>query len=148
MSPIRNVVHASDFSPASRRAFATAVKLAAADRAVLTLVHVAVPMVPLLPEQNLDWATWERVNELAKRSSRKALDRLGQRAARLGVKVVTALLEGDAVLEIVRAARVRRADFLVIGTHGRRGFAKLLLGSVAERVIATASCPVVTVRGK
>ena len=46
------------------------------------------------------------------------------------------------------SARATRADLIVLGTHGRRGISKFLLGSVAERVIATAPCPVVAVRGK
>jgi nucleotide-binding universal stress UspA family protein len=49
---------------------------------------------------------------------------------------------------IVRAARSTRADLVVIGTHGRSGFAKVMLGSVASRVVASATCPVLTVRGK
>jgi hypothetical protein len=50
--------------------------------------------------------------------------------------------------QIVRMARSKRADLIVVGTHGRRGFSKFFLGSVSERVIATASCPFMTVRGK
>jgi len=55
---------------------------------------------------------------------------------------------GDPSAQIVRTARSTRADLIVIGTHGRRGVSKFLLGSVAERVIATAPCPVLTVRTK
>jgi nucleotide-binding universal stress UspA family protein len=58
------------------------------------------------------------------------------------------MVTGDPALQIVRAARSMRADLIVMGTHGRRGVSKFFLGSVAERVIATAPCPVLTVRGK
>jgi nucleotide-binding universal stress UspA family protein len=58
------------------------------------------------------------------------------------------LLEGVAHEAIVREARKRRADLIVIGTHGRTGVARFFLGSVAARVTATAPCPVLTVRGK
>jgi nucleotide-binding universal stress UspA family protein len=58
------------------------------------------------------------------------------------------LLDGTAHERIVRAARSKRADLIVIGTHGRTGLARLFLGSVAGRVVATATCPVMTVRGK
>ncbi len=58
------------------------------------------------------------------------------------------LLEGVAHEQIVRAARARRADLIVVGTHGRSGLARFFLGSVAGRVVATATCPVLTVRGK
>jgi nucleotide-binding universal stress UspA family protein len=49
---------------------------------------------------------------------------------------------------IAQAARSKKADLVVIGTHGRTGFAKLFLGSVASRVLTIAPCPVLTVRGK
>ena len=58
------------------------------------------------------------------------------------------MVTGDPAQQIVRMARSKRADLIVVGTHGRRGFSKFFLGSVAERVIATAPCPVMTVRGK
>jgi nucleotide-binding universal stress UspA family protein len=48
--------------------------------------------------------------------------------------------------QIVRFSRARRADLIVMGTHGRSGLTKALLGSVASRVLTTARCPVVTVR--
>jgi nucleotide-binding universal stress UspA family protein len=57
-------------------------------------------------------------------------------------------MEGVTHEQITRAARSKRADLVVIGTHGRTGLAKFFLGSVAGRVVSTASCPVLTVRGK
>jgi nucleotide-binding universal stress UspA family protein len=56
------------------------------------------------------------------------------------------MVTGDPSSQIVRTARSLRADMIVLGTHGRRGVSRFLLGSVAERVIATAPCPVLTVR--
>jgi nucleotide-binding universal stress UspA family protein len=58
------------------------------------------------------------------------------------------LRAGDAADQIVRTCRSTKSDLIVMGTHGRRGLQKFLLGSVAGRVIAAAPCPVVTVRGK
>ena len=58
------------------------------------------------------------------------------------------LLEGAPHEEIIRFARARRVDLVVMGTHGRTGLAKLFVGSVADRVVAAAPCPVLTVRGK
>ncbi|MGH7393607.1 MAG: universal stress protein, partial [Candidatus Rokuibacteriota bacterium] len=63
-----------------------------------------------------------------------------------GVRGRTLLLEGSTHDQIVRAAKSRRADLIVMGTHGRGGIAELFLGSVAERVIGSARCPVLTVR--
>jgi universal stress protein A len=56
------------------------------------------------------------------------------------------LRDGVPAGEIVEAAAAERADMIVIGTHGRTGLGRFLLGSVAERVVRTAPCPVLTVR--
>jgi nucleotide-binding universal stress UspA family protein len=65
-----------------------------------------------------------------------------------GVRATGLLLDGAPHDQIPRAARRNRADLIVIGTHGRTGLSKVLLGSVAERVIRSATCPVLTVRGR
>jgi len=81
--------------------------------------------------------------------ARKKLAGLLARARKAGVRAKTVLIEGAATAErIVAAARRRRADLIVIGTHGRTGLARLMLGSVASRVVATSGCPVLTVRGR
>jgi nucleotide-binding universal stress UspA family protein len=76
------------------------------------------------------------------------LSALQAKARKAGVKGVTLLLDGVAHEAIARAAKSKKADLIVIGTHGRTGLAKFFLGSVASRVVAAASCPVLTVRGK
>jgi nucleotide-binding universal stress UspA family protein len=70
------------------------------------------------------------------------------RAKRAGVSAVGLMREGVPAEEIVRAARAQRVDMIVMGTQGRTGFARLVLGSVAGRVVATAPCPVLTVRAR
>jgi nucleotide-binding universal stress UspA family protein len=64
------------------------------------------------------------------------------------VRARALLLEGIAADRIVRAARSTRADLIVIGTHGRTGFTRMVLGSVASRVISQAPCAVLTMRGR
>ena len=70
------------------------------------------------------------------------------RAQKAKARVKAVLLEGVPYDRIARVARSKRADLIVMGTHGRSGLSKFFLGSVAERVIALAPCPVLTVRGK
>lgn len=70
------------------------------------------------------------------------------RARRHGVRATASVSEGIPFEEIVREARRRRADLIVMGTHGRTGVARLILGSVASRVLALAACSVLTVRGR
>ncbi len=79
---------------------------------------------------------------------RRRLTPSAAKAKKAGVRAKTLLSDGMAHAQIVRAARSLRADMIVIGTHGRTGLAKLFLGSVAGRVVSTATCPVMTVRGK
>ena len=148
MKRIRRILHASDFSKASGRAFQTAMTMAKANRARLTVVHVIVPFELVVPEQYVDSGTLDQLAAQARQWGQRQLAKLADRAKRTGARTTTLLREGDPAQQIVRAARSERADLIVVGTHGRRGFSKLLLGSVAERVVGTAPCPVVTVRGK
>lgn len=147
MQRIRRVLYASDFSTASRRAFSTAIMLANSLDARLIILHVLAPVTPTVPEQFIDAVTIDRLEEQMREWAARQLTRLARAATKAGVTSRTMMREGDAVREITRAARATRANLIVVGTHGRRGLPKLFLGSVAERVVATASCPVVTVRG-
>ena len=91
---------------------------------------------------------YEEIEASARAQARTQLERLVAKAKKAGARAKGLLLEGVPHEQIVRAARSRRADLVVIGTHGRTGLAKLFLGSVANRVVSTASTPVLTVRGK
>jgi nucleotide-binding universal stress UspA family protein len=148
MTRVRRIVCASDFSSASRKAVATAVTMAKANRAALILVHVVAPIVRLAPDQYVPSTTWEEIEIGARAWAQEQIDKLAARAMKAGIRAAGLLVEGEAAKEIVRVARSKRADLLVLGTHGRTGVSKFFLGSVAERVVATASCPVVTVRGR
>src|SRR5207247_731818 len=92
---------------------------------------------------------YERLRQAYEESARKRLDRLRRKAVAAGVRA-SALLRDSASApeEIVRVARAKRIDIIVMGTHGRGGIAKMFLGSVAERVVRTATRPVLTVRGR
>jgi nucleotide-binding universal stress UspA family protein len=144
----RHILHASDFSPASRPAFALAVGLARSQRAALTVVHVMAPAVPVIGDAYVSPQTWTDLQRQVRAYAQRELDQLLGRARRAGVRAQGLLVEGAPADRIVRAARSRRADLIVMGTHGRGGLARLFLGSVAERVVATAPCPVLTVRGR
>jgi nucleotide-binding universal stress UspA family protein len=148
MSRIRTILHATDFSPASRRAFQRAVEMAKGYRAQLLLVHVVTPEVPLMMGDGyVSPKVYEQMEAAVWAEAQKQLQRRVEQARRAGVRVKSLLLEGIAHERIVRAARGRKADVVVIGTHGRTGLARLFLGSVASRVLAVSPCPVLTVRG-
>jgi len=148
MSRIRRVLHPTDFSRASTPAFKRAVEMAKGNRAELLLVHVMVPAVPLMGDGYVSPKVYEDLEAAARSAAQKQLRKLVEKAKQAGARVKGLLLEGVAHERIAQAARSRKADLVVIGTHGRTGFAKLFLGSVASRVLAVSPCPVLTVRGK
>jgi nucleotide-binding universal stress UspA family protein len=148
MTRIRRVLHPSDFSRASRAAFAKALDMARANKAELLLIHVLTPAMPLMADGYIAPKAWEAIESSARAAAQKEMNKLLAAARKAGVRATGALLEGVPHEEIVRAARAKRADLLVLGTHGRTGLAKVFLGSVAGRVVTAAPCPVLTVRGK
>lgn len=147
MTHVRHILYASDFSPASARALAAAVVLARATHARMTIVHVLAPVVPVIPEHYLG-AQIELLRGRVRQWTEYRIAAIVRQAARRGVRAEGRLLEGDPVDQILREARRSHADLIVVGTHGRRGLARLLVGSVAGRLVAASSRPVLTVRGR
>jgi universal stress protein A len=139
-------VHPTDFSPASRPAFRAALSQAKASRAELLLVHVVAPMVQVPNAAVVSPPTYARFLAAHESAARKHLDRLVARARGAGVRASGIVTHGMPHEEIVRVSRGRRAQLVVIGTHGRTGLRRMLIGSVAARVVASAPCPVLTVR--
>ena len=148
MSRIRRILHPTDFSKASSAAYKRAVDMAKANRAELLLVHVLAPAIPMMADGYLSPKVYEDMESASRAYGQKRLAALVRKAKQAGVRVKGLLLEGIPHERVAGAARSKKADLLVIGTHGRTGFAKLFLGSVASRILAVAPCPVLTVRGK
>ena len=148
MSRIRRILHPSDFSRASGAAFAKAVDMAKTNGAELLVVHVLTPVIPMVGDGYVSPKVYEEIEATGRSQAQAELDRLAAKAKKAGVRVKSLLMEGVPHEQITRAARSKRADLVVIGTHGRTGLAKFFLGSVAGRVVSIASCPVLTVRGK
>jgi nucleotide-binding universal stress UspA family protein len=151
MSDTRPVMYATDFSPASLAAFPEAIAIAKATAAELIVVHVLPSPFPLVAETTyVDQKTWDRLFATALAEANRNLDDVLAKARDAGVRtsgfVIDAGLTSAPAAEIVRAATDKAVSMLVLGTHGRTGVARFFLGSVAARVVATASCPVLTVR--
>jgi len=148
MARIRTVMVASDFSPTSRAAFARAVDLAKANRARLLVMH-ALTLVPPMPGgEYIPPQAWDQIEAASHAQARDRIKALVVKAKRAGVRATALVMVGSPYEVIVRAARSKRVDVLVLGTHGRTGLPRFFLGSVAARVLATAPCPVLTVRGR
>jgi nucleotide-binding universal stress UspA family protein len=149
MKKIKRILYATDYSKASARALDEAVNLAKQNNAELRIVHVIEPVTPYVTGEDFGGAElYVRLEETTMRDAQASMKKLMQRLERLGVKAKSLLLKGTPHEQIVKAAKSRKTDMIVLGTHGRTGLSKLFLGSVAGRVVSTAHCPVVTVRGR
>jgi nucleotide-binding universal stress UspA family protein len=139
----KKICCAIDLADTSRVAMDQAVELAKHFEAGLALVHV----VASPPQAESDVLVSSR--GLAAVEAEEALEMLSRWRAdaegRAGRPVRSVVLWGDPAGQIVRLAREERCDLLVVGTHGRSGVARLVLGSVAERVARQSPCPVLIV---
>jgi nucleotide-binding universal stress UspA family protein len=134
----------TDFSETAADAEAQAVALARALDAEIVLLHVAVE-TPLYNEGPLGVDTRE-VYEAQRQWADQTLEKRAATMRGQGVTTRWLRRAGVAFREIVEIAAAERADLIVMGTHGRSGLNRLLLGSVADRVIRLAPCPVLAVR--
>ena len=142
------ILHATDFSPASRAAFAKAVSLARTNKSELVIAHVLAPILPVVGDgAYVSPEVYTSMEEASRKYGQKHLNALVTRAKAAGVRARGILMDGPVHDRIVAAARKVKADMIVIGTHGRSGLARFVLGSVASRVVSHARCPVLTVRG-
>jgi nucleotide-binding universal stress UspA family protein len=141
---IQHILVAHDFGEASHGALAYAIELAETLKARITIVHAYdIPVYGFPEGLALTADTLGQIESV----TRQALEGVVQHARRPGIPIEGVLRQGPAWSEIVAAAAETKADLVVIGTHGRRGLAHALLGSVAEKVVRAAPCPVLTVRG-
>jgi nucleotide-binding universal stress UspA family protein len=142
------ILHPTDFSECATQAEKLAVRLARDSQGELVLAQVLVE-TPLYGEGLLNVREAQKVYDAQRKWAEETLEaRAGQIRREHGIKVRWTLPVGVPFEEIVRVAADEHADMIVMGTHGRSGLNRLLLGSVAERVIRLAPCPVVTVRQK
>lgn len=138
MLPIHTILHPTDFSERSESAFQLACALTRDYGARLVVLHVAATVPPLASGEALPPDT-----ESQRREAKDHLDRLEVRGA--DVRAERRLEEGEPVTEIFRVAQEIDASLIVLGTHGRTGLSRLLMGSVAEQVVRKSACPVLTV---
>jgi nucleotide-binding universal stress UspA family protein len=138
MLSIHTILFPTDFSEHAQQAFSLACSLARDCGARLVVLHVAAPPVgheKLEAERNPSeyyGTLWNALRQL--------------RAPEDNVPVEHRLEEGDPTAEILRVANETKAGLIVIGTHGRTGLSRLLMGSIAEHVMRHAPCPVLTVK--
>jgi nucleotide-binding universal stress UspA family protein len=145
MSPspnIETILVPHDFSETTEPALAFAITIAAKFGARVTLVHAYERPSYAYPDSLVEDFDFETE---VHRAALKALDGVAARIRTAAIPIAVLLRKGAPWVEIVAAAEQTKADLIVMGTHGRRGVSRALLGSVAEKVVRTAPCPVLTV---
>jgi len=144
---IKKILCPTDFSENSEHALKYALALATLSQADLQLFHVVEPITypqsteffePVLDEVEL----MMKMETAFQQQLEDQVTTLKAQYPKIKGKLVT----GNTFLEIIQAARDDDVDIIVMGTHGRTGLAHVLIGSVAERVVREAPCPVLTVK--
>jgi nucleotide-binding universal stress UspA family protein len=155
---LKTILVPTDFSRGSQTALEHATALAKMAQAEIVVLHVIETLAYTMKESLhlVDAATMVKsmtespqlldVYALAQRAVEPALDRVVKDLQKDHVSASGCILQGTAYDQIVAKAKEADADLIVMGTHGRRGVNHLFMGSVAERVVRAAPCPVLTVR--
>lgn len=141
-SDIQRIMVPHDFSDTADYAFGYALDLARKLGARVTVVHVCDVVPYAYPDAY--FAGYEDFASEVERAANEALTKVATAARSENHQIETVLRRGSAWQEINSIATEIKADLIVMGTHGRKGFGRLLLGSVAEKVVRTASCPLLT----
>lgn len=147
--PYRRILVPMDSTGTSQRGFQEALALAARLGATLVLLHAIEPVV-VMPDMGTV-ATWQAMRDSQQALGRTLLDDAQQLATAQGIQVETVLAETGTqrVAEtIVDEVAARHCDLIVMGTHGRRGMRRMLLGSDAEMVLRLSPVPVLLARGR
>ncbi len=153
MLPFKKILCPTDFSEPSSEALKVANELALHFSAELCLVHVLAP-IPVVtaattpisagaPTTTFDVVAYEKELKVA---SQEKLSALIDRGVAKELKVQSYLAQGKAADEIARIAEKEKVDLIIISTHGETGFRHMIFGSVAEKVVRHAPCPVLTIR--
>ncbi len=147
MLPLKRILVPTDFSEPAQEAFKTAVELAQHFSAQLLMVHIVppvpVPYQPMVsPAPAFDITAY--LQDLVK-ISKDNLQNYANDHVPQGVPATTSVAAGDPAYEILRLAKELEADIIVIATHGHGGWRHFLFGSVAEKVVRQAACPVLVV---
>ena len=149
MIQVNRVLHPTDFSAPSDHAARYACALADRFNAELHLLHIVASLVAALPEIDPSQSAHvDDYGELVKQLKADAERKMDELLKAVGCSiqgVVCASEEGAPFVQIIRYAKEHDIDLIVMGTHGRTGLSHMMMGSVAERVVRKATCPVLTV---
>jgi nucleotide-binding universal stress UspA family protein len=143
MTSYRHILVPVDFERSSQRALEVGTDLAITFDAKLTIFHAWETPAFVYAGAYVSPEVWRAIEEAARRQLDSTLAKVRERLPRAQAHLAC----GSAAYEILGAVEKLGADLIVIGTHGRHGMSRLVLGSVAEKVVRGSSVPVLTVRG-
>jgi nucleotide-binding universal stress UspA family protein len=142
---VRHILAPTDFSEYSKTAVASALELARKFGAKLTILHVIeLPAYPI--EGYVPPSLSQTFMDELERQATADLAQLVPDAENSGVTVARLVTVGSPYRKIIDLAEAEQVDLIVMATAGRTGFSHLIMGSIAERVVRTAPCPVLTIR--
>jgi nucleotide-binding universal stress UspA family protein len=144
MLSIKKILVPTDFSTCAGDALRMGIELARKFGASVTVLHVY--QIPMYPLAEGTYIAGPQITAELVRDITESLEKV-KNEFKGDVPIDTRMAEGVPYVEIAHTARDGHYDLIVIGTHGRTGVRHMLLGSVAERVVRTAPCPVLTTRG-
>lgn len=147
MWPLRKILCPTDFSEGAEAAIAQAEQIAKQSGAAVCLLH-AIPVLATLPADPRDSSNMMAAGEVLQAQAKKALEEHADRLRSSGLVAMALVVVGDAATQIVETAEREKADLIVISTYGKTGWRRLAFGSVTEKVVRQASCPVLTLRGQ
>jgi nucleotide-binding universal stress UspA family protein len=145
MLPIKKIVCPTDFSDPSYEGLKTAREFARHFSAKLILVHIIFPG-PIIPGVAKPGFHIPAALKAIQKTAEKTLEDLTRKKMLQDITVRTLVINGKPAYEIVNLADEENADIIVIATHGESGWQKFVFGSVTEKVIRTASCPVLMIQ--
>ena len=144
---IRSILLPTDFSECGNYALSYAASLARTFGASIICVHVIEPMVPTIGYSGMtEPLPIADISDQLEDSAERELPKIAECEECAGLEVEELIVHGEAASEIVRVARDRRVDLIVVSSHGRTGWGRILFGSTAEAVVRHASCPVLVVK--
>jgi nucleotide-binding universal stress UspA family protein len=144
---IRSILFPTDFSECANFALSYATSFARQAGASIICVHVIEPVVPTVGYTGMaEPLPIADISDQLEDSAERELPKIAECDECAGLEVEEVIAHGDAASEIVRVARERGVDLIVISSHGRTGWGRMLFGSTAESVVRHAPCPVLVVK--
>jgi nucleotide-binding universal stress UspA family protein len=144
---IRSILLPTDFSECGNFALSYAASLARTFGAAIICVHVIEPMVPTVGYSGVtEPLPIADITDQLEDSAERELPKIAGGEECAGLEIEELIVHGEAAAEIVRVAKDRNVDLIVVSSHGRTGLGRILFGSTAEAVVRHASCPVLVVK--